>query len=455
MTWHTDLENALKRGDKTLAFETLQKAVRGEPKNHIAHYNLGILAHQLGKKSKALEALRESVRLKPDFVEGHCAVAHRLLEQSKHTAAEASLRQALKFDPQHPTAQGALGKLKYDAGLYEEALTHLHAAAAREPDQPVHSLNIGLCQKALGRDRAAVQAFEQAFFLKPLGRDILREFSQSLKQAEDTVDDFYARLKARGDGQEPHFFGAGILFWLNGRHEESLTAFHDAAAMRPLTYRKNAGNASAAISSNYSAENPSPRYHELVAQYKIMHAQAVGEKSENIFEGVQSFLIMAPYLREFFKNHDISTLLDYGGGRGAQYELGAITAGSQTFSGMHEYLGITRSSCFDPGPGDTLSRDAQFDAVISIDVLEHCDQQDLPWIVEDLFRLARKAVFANIGAYPATKILPNGENAHCTIHESAWWQNLFAATAAKFPHIDYRFIVSYDPHQRRRETFTR
>jgi hypothetical protein len=79
-----------------------------------------------------------------------------------------------------------------------------------------------------------------------------------------------------------------------------------------------------------------------------------------------------------------------------------------------------------------------FDGVISTDVLEHCPEDDLPWIVQELFDLADKFVFASIAGYPARKKLPDGENAHCTVRPLSWWTQLFNRAAADRPALIWR-----------------
>jgi hypothetical protein len=57
----------------------------------------------------------------------------------------------------------------------------------------------------------------------------------------------------------------------------------------------------------------------------------------------------------------------------------------------------------------------KFDLVVCTDVLEHCSDEDVPWIVEDLLGHCGRFLYANIAFHPAKKTLSNGENAHCTI----------------------------------------
>ena len=81
--------------------------------------------------------------------------------------------------------------------------------------------------------------------------------------------------------------------------------------------------------------------------------------------------------------------------------------------------------------------------MICTDVLEHCPEDDVPWIVDELFGYANMFVFANVACYPAHKVLPNGENAHCTIQPPEWWERLFGDTAKRHGSVDWEVWVAY------------
>ena len=110
--------------------------------------------------------------------------------------------------------------------------------------------------------------------------------------------------------------------------------------------------------------------------------------------------------------------------------------------------------CYDPGTDSALPTE-RFDLVTCIDALEHCDRLDLPWIVREIFAHANKGVFVNIASYAAGKILPNGENAHCTVEEAPWWMALFRAIGDEYPHVSYEAIVAKDLRQNERVVFGR
>lgn len=58
--------------------------------------------------------------------------------------------------------------------------------------------------------------------------------------------------------------------------------------------------------------------------------------------------------------------------------------------------------------------------LINIDVLEHVPESDLDRIVGHMASLCRNAIII-VDTEPAGTILPNGQNAHCTLHPHEWW----------------------------------
>jgi hypothetical protein len=199
-------------------------------------------------------------------------------------------------------------------------------------------------------------------------------------------------------------------------------------------------------SAGYSRQNPSPRYRELLALYQHLHLHGMPEMgiaASDLFGGA-SLIPQLPKIKALVQQTGAVSLLDYGSGKGHLYRMSDIAINSgQRISTVRDYLGVARIVCFDPAvqehgilPVDT------FDGVISTDVLEHCPEEDMPWIIDEIFSRARKFVFANIASYPAAKILPNGENAHCTIQPSAWWGQIIHPVAARYPHIHYQFDIS-------------
>lgn len=185
---------------------------------------------------------------------------------------------------------------------------------------------------------------------------------------------------------------------------------------------------------SYSRSNPSPRFRELLDQYRAMHRDGDvrrGTPAEQTFDG-KSLPRQAARIRKLIQRSDAKTLLDYGSGKGSQYLPAKIMDnGVAIANSIQQYWGVESIRCYDPGhvPFSALP-EGRFDAVVCTDVLEHCPEDDMAWIVGGLFGFARRFVFANVACYPAIKTLPNGENAHCTIRPIEYWRELFEKAAA-------------------------
>jgi 2-polyprenyl-3-methyl-5-hydroxy-6-metoxy-1,4-benzoquinol methylase len=189
----------------------------------------------------------------------------------------------------------------------------------------------------------------------------------------------------------------------------------------------------------YSRQNPSARYRRLVELYRDMHVRGElirGIAPENTFPG-SSLAPQAHHIRRLVAQTESRSILDYGCGKGTQYRPMALAGnGSERWQSMQEYWNVERIECYDAAylPFSRLPS-GRFDGVISTDVLEQCPEDDLAWIVDELFSFAGRFVFASIACHPAMKRLPNGENAHCTVRAPEYWQALFEAAAARRPEL--------------------
>jgi hypothetical protein len=202
----------------------------------------------------------------------------------------------------------------------------------------------------------------------------------------------------------------------------------------------------------FSRESPSPRYRELLALYQQLHAEgerSLGIPASRTFAG-GSLPRHAPAIKRLIDATGSRTLLDYGAGKGEQYAAAKLELPDGTrIRRLADYWKVARIVAYDPAyPPLSRLPSEKFDGVICTDVLEHCPEDDLPWIVDELFALARRFVFANIASFPALKSLPNGENAHCTVRPPAWWAGLLHAIAHR--HLGVRYHVLVDTRMDRR-----
>jgi hypothetical protein len=184
---------------------------------------------------------------------------------------------------------------------------------------------------------------------------------------------------------------------------------------------------------DYSRANPSPRYRELIGLYGRMHVEGetrLGIPADQTFPG-SSLLPHLARIKTLITATEAKTILDYGAGKGLQYRPHPIVVdGRRVADGIAEYWDVDEVQCYDPGYAPHSARpQRRFDGVVSTDVLEHCPEEDLPWILAEIFGYAQRFVYLNVACYPARKTLPNGENAHATVRPPDWWRDKAAAAS--------------------------
>jgi hypothetical protein len=203
---------------------------------------------------------------------------------------------------------------------------------------------------------------------------------------------------------------------------------------------------------SYSRASPSKKYRELVALYQQMHREGIPRQNvspEELYLG-KSLVGHLPNIRSLVQQTGARSLLDYGSGKGRVYWQRDIRlASGEVIPSIQEYLGVDRIVCYDPAVAEHSVFPAErFDGVISTDALEHCPEQDLPWILEEIFAAARRFVYANVASYPALKFLPNGENAHSTQRPANWWSALIGEVANRHPSVTYRIGIKEAANRR-------
>ncbi len=190
----------------------------------------------------------------------------------------------------------------------------------------------------------------------------------------------------------------------------------------------------------YSRAHPSPRYRALLALYRQMHEEgspADDLPPEQTFPGTSLFHYVG-FIKTLIDRHQAKTLLDYGAGKGLQYRPREIVVDDRRWPSIQAYWGVEQIYCYDPAYAPLAERPRwTFDGVICTDVLEHCPEEDIPWILEEIFSYARRFVFAAVACFPAEKCLPNGENAHCTVRPIHWWE---AQLHRLRPRVPFEFV---------------
>ncbi len=110
-------------------------------------------------------------------------------------------------------------------------------------------------------------------------------------------------------------------------------------------------------------------------------------------------------------NFNINSFLDYGCGKSNLTEIFSQNNNIQTYK-------------YDPAIKEfsNLKNGLKVDLVANCDVMEHIPEDEIDGVLMDISKISNN-VFFNIYLEKAETILPNGENAHCTVKPIQWWQN--------------------------------
>jgi 2-polyprenyl-3-methyl-5-hydroxy-6-metoxy-1,4-benzoquinol methylase len=97
------------------------------------------------------------------------------------------------------------------------------------------------------------------------------------------------------------------------------------------------------------------------------------------------------------------TILDYGCGKGE----------------MSKHL--SKVTNYDPAVYEYFGKPRPHDVVACCDVLEHVEPECLEEVLQDIERVAKKAIYLVISTRLASKILSDGRNAHLIVESPSWW----------------------------------
>jgi hypothetical protein len=117
----------------------------------------------------------------------------------------------------------------------------------------------------------------------------------------------------------------------------------------------------------------------------------------------------APRLAAYCSTWNITSLLDYGCGKGSLKP--ALLALMPTLDVL-EYDPAVPGKDGEPGTADM---------VVCCDVLEHVEPAYIDAVVQDVMQHARKVALLAIACRPGKRVLANGKPDHITVQPPAWW----------------------------------
>jgi trans-aconitate methyltransferase len=133
------------------------------------------------------------------------------------------------------------------------------------------------------------------------------------------------------------------------------------------------------------------------------------------------------------ENFPIKSVLDFGCGKGA-----VIAAIKEKYPHLEIYG-------YDPAFNNNLPE--KVDMIMSTDVLEHIEPEELTNTLNDLASRTNILQYHLIACYKAKKELPDGRNAHLIIKTPDWWQRKLGEWNWEFLHEDIVAYMKYSKKQ--------
>ena len=189
----------------------------------------------------------------------------------------------------------------------------------------------------------------------------------------------------------------------------------------------------------FQKDQPSARFGDLIKQYQIAHHTETDAEEGPPFDG-RTLKKSVSYVAKIIKETGSNTVLDYGSGKAQSYTRIENEPEDSRFRSQPDWPDV-KVVCYDPGYAPfSEPYENGCEGVISTDVVEHIPHEDIPWVLDEMFSQAQKFVFVVAVCYPAKNILPNGENAHCTVEQPDWWRAQMELTARHFPGVRWTLV---------------
>ena len=116
-------------------------------------------------------------------------------------------------------------------------------------------------------------------------------------------------------------------------------------------------------------------------------------------------------VQDFLKDESPNSLIDFGCAHGAM--ISRI---------KNDFSNILIVDGYDPGVKEYESFPSrQYDCLVCNDVIEHIEPEYLDSTLIAMSKLFTKSAWLIIACYPAKKVLPDGRNAHISLHTPKWW----------------------------------
>jgi len=185
------------KNDAAGAVDTLQSALKNDPENPVAHYQLGLAYWQQHDARRAESEWREAVRLKPDMTEAQRQIAGLEISRGEVDAVLQTANQIIQAQPYAPDGYLIRSLAELAKQRYAEAQKDADEANQRAPQAPWPFFQLGNIQLAQKHFADAEKFYRQALEKDPSSSEALGGLMNTFvaqKQYDKAIDAANAQI---------------------------------------------------------------------------------------------------------------------------------------------------------------------------------------------------------------------------------------------------------------------
>jgi len=170
----------LDKGDGDMAMAHLNKAIKLDPANAEAHYNLGNCYFSQDLRAKAVGEYAKAIKIKPKYVKAYGNLAVSYARMGRADEAVVNFRRVVELEPNSPDARFNLANILADTGAIDEALDQLLMTVELAPqDSAAHGAFAKLLLQS-GWVEWAIAEYERALDIDPNNESAQTGLEQAL-----------------------------------------------------------------------------------------------------------------------------------------------------------------------------------------------------------------------------------------------------------------------------------
>jgi tetratricopeptide (TPR) repeat protein len=281
----------LRRNDAAAAVDSLQAALRDDPNNAVAHYQLGLAFNLQHNDARAESEWREAVRIRSDLIDAQRALATLELKNNDFDGLTRTAQQIITTAPYNPDGYLMRALAEMNRQKYSDAKDDLTRATGIAPASPAPYVQMGNLYQLQKEYGEAIKYYQQALDKDPASTDALQGI-MNVYLAQKQLDQAIAAARTQVS-KSPNVGGFYDLLGTALFQKKDLNAA-DAALHKAIELDKNNSDALLKLGQVQAAEGS-------VSQALATYQQSIKDHPREI-----GFYILAGEMYESQRNWDLA-----------------------------------------------------------------------------------------------------------------------------------------------------